>query len=836
MASSSSVFAEVFLLQPPTSEGPERNEASRRNGPLESQAELRPPAVAGARGRFQSRPAPGPQRIASLQSSIGNQAVLRMMRGSGPAIQPKLAVNAPGDQYEQEADRVAAQVMCTPDSASETAGSPKSAAEPHIRRECKECEEEEGKEHPKLTKQEEEQSTVRRSAIDGAQMDGSAPQLNESALSSGGEPLPSGTRNFYEPRFGHDFSAVRIHTGPASASLNQSLAANAFAFKNHVWMGRDETAKPSLTLAHELAHVVQQGGSVEAHDTAPASPKTPAISERSTGQMARQATIDIELMTSLDSYRLPGTNVTYSVGDSAASRVLMDIVEIGPRVSFKVFNFETGAAQEMSPTEWDFFKGAAVIGGSNAGIAKLGRQLSPSQWRALWPNPTQELLKRYEAGQLQLDDEAVLTGYHGMIRTEASQSLDRNEKTIDELLSAPDRVQRIKEYATGLREASIVRDQMIRRRDELSQRLVAQHSFTFGLPHAGTGPDTFQQLTIQKARAQVDQALEFWVHDAFPLLSRFQTNEINPASIDAKLQEIKANIVGVRRELDQGRVDPMTLDVPRARIAPSLGQRTTAVVAAEDKSRSNWSLFMSVAMTAGTIGILFLPGGAFIDAAIGIAIAGSEITRAQELGHEADTALHVDDGLVSQAQVKAAQFAAALTTALAIVGAVGAGFRVLRIGLALRTLNELMPDLAQAERGLIARAIVQRKLILAPGRVLSPAETEMATMLLREGRTVQTLAESADRTSDFIVDGVRTELKTISNITSPDISGALGRRILEGAGQAPHIIADVRNQPGMTLDLAARAMRRAYGADKLNRVLQIRIIGSGFDQTWPRLP
>jgi hypothetical protein len=131
------------------------------------------------------------------------------------------------------------------------------------------------------------------------------------------------------------------------------------------------------------------------------------------------------------------------------------------------------------------------------------------------------------------------------------------------------------------------------------------------------------------------------------------------------------------------------------------------------------------------------------------------------------------------------------------------------------------------------------RLIVARGRVLSPDELAVAARLVREGRTVRALAESTRqgvRTADFIVDGIRTELKTIRNLTSGDLSGALGRRILEGAGQAPHIIADVRGQAGMTRELAMRAARRAFGADTMRRIRQMRIIGRDFDLTIPRLP
>jgi hypothetical protein len=127
------------------------------------------------------------------------------------------------------------------------------------------------------------------------------------------------------------------------------------------------------------------------------------------------------------------------------------------------------------------------------------------------------------------------------------------------------------------------------------------------------------------------------------------------------------------------------------------------------------------------------------------------------------------------------------------------------------------------------------RLIVPAGRTLSAEEAAIANQLVAEGRTVEALAESNVRTADFLVDGVRTELKSISNITSPDPSGALARRILEGAGQAPNIVADVRQQAGMTEELARRAARRAYGADRAARIQDIRLIGQGFDVRVPRI-
>ncbi|HEX4696962.1 MAG TPA: DUF4157 domain-containing protein [Candidatus Udaeobacter sp.] len=90
----------------------------------------------------------------------------------------------------------------------------------------------------------------------------SVPPIVPEVLRSPGQPLDSTTRAFIEPRFGYDFSKVRVHTDTKAAE--SARAVNALAYT----VGRDvvfETGRYSPTsepgqrlLAHELAHVVQQ--------------------------------------------------------------------------------------------------------------------------------------------------------------------------------------------------------------------------------------------------------------------------------------------------------------------------------------------------------------------------------------------------------------------------------------------------------------------------------------------------------------------------------------------------------------------------------------------------
>ncbi|MEO7701243.1 MAG: DUF4157 domain-containing protein, partial [Opitutus sp.] len=72
-----------------------------------------------------------------------------------------------------------------------------------------------------------------------------------------------------ESRFGHDFSAVRIHSGPEAAASADAVEARAYTVGPHIVFGEGEDAldEPAgeRLLAHEMAHVVQQtrGGSAE---------------------------------------------------------------------------------------------------------------------------------------------------------------------------------------------------------------------------------------------------------------------------------------------------------------------------------------------------------------------------------------------------------------------------------------------------------------------------------------------------------------------------------------------------------------------------------------------
>jgi Domain of unknown function (DUF4157) len=90
---------------------------------------------------------------------------------------------------------------------------------------------------------------------------GTAP-LVRSALSSPGRPLDAQTRAFMEPRFGHDFSAVRVHADDTAARSADAVCAHAYTAGSHIVFGRGQFAPGALggqrLIAHELTHVIQQ--------------------------------------------------------------------------------------------------------------------------------------------------------------------------------------------------------------------------------------------------------------------------------------------------------------------------------------------------------------------------------------------------------------------------------------------------------------------------------------------------------------------------------------------------------------------------------------------------
>lgn len=149
-------------------------------------------------------------------------------------MQPKFRINAPGDRYEQEADRVAEQVV---------GEEPRGDRASHI-----------GEISPPALSANPLSPTLPTSAPESVQM----------VTGGTGEALDGGVRKEMEKGIGHDFSGVRVHRDARAAASADEIGARAYTVGSHVAFGhgeyRPQTSDGRRLIAHELTHVVQQRG------------------------------------------------------------------------------------------------------------------------------------------------------------------------------------------------------------------------------------------------------------------------------------------------------------------------------------------------------------------------------------------------------------------------------------------------------------------------------------------------------------------------------------------------------------------------------------------------
>jgi hypothetical protein len=172
--------------------------------------------------------------------AAGNLALQRLFAGG--VVRAKLEVGSPDDPQEHEADRIARRVVeneapacaCTPGN-----------AEP-----CPAC-------------RQSSETAIRRKAEPGVRS-----RRQSAAIGlDGGRPLGAAERSYFEPRLGADLSGVRIHTGRHAEQSAQQLHARAYTLGSDIVFGaghyRPETQSGRYLIAHELAHVLQQGGAAK---------------------------------------------------------------------------------------------------------------------------------------------------------------------------------------------------------------------------------------------------------------------------------------------------------------------------------------------------------------------------------------------------------------------------------------------------------------------------------------------------------------------------------------------------------------------------------------------
>ena len=205
----------------------------------------------------------------------------------GLSIQPKLSIGEPGDPYEQEADRVASVVVQRINAPSSTGQSVQREGMPEEEDELQMKPLADSIQRVEIDDEEEVQMKTLADSIQRAEIDDEeelqmksqvqcreaiggeeASTDLESAINSargGGQSLDAGLQRSIGQAMGADFSGVKVHTDAQADQLNQSIQAKAFTTGQDVFFRQGEYNPGSRggqeLLAHELTHVVQQGGS-----------------------------------------------------------------------------------------------------------------------------------------------------------------------------------------------------------------------------------------------------------------------------------------------------------------------------------------------------------------------------------------------------------------------------------------------------------------------------------------------------------------------------------------------------------------------------------------------
>ena len=290
----------------------------------------------------------------------------------GPTLQPKLTIGRPDDKYEQEADRVADKVMRMP--------------EPELQRQVEPEEEEEETLQAKPLSdlitplvQRQDESEEEEEPIQTSRVGGSKPEMSPGVeariqyLRGRGKPLTESDRAFFEPRFGHDFSRVRVHTDARAAETTRAINARAYTLGNDIVFGAGHYAPRTgggrHLMAHELAHIVQQGKAPNIRRKIDVQNRAVSLNSYLTGKGAfgynrsgntysisgfctfiQETEILVQMLWSGRSFKVKGSTQADAVKNlDAHVKARKGIVDFAAK---RRYTFKAGSKMRMNPTYW----------------------------------------------------------------------------------------------------------------------------------------------------------------------------------------------------------------------------------------------------------------------------------------------------------------------------------------------------------------------------------------------------------------------------------------------------------------------------------------------------
>ena len=219
--------------------------------------QLRPRREGAPHISSSSRPVPHRVNRNLASGTLTPLFLKRQPAGDEALIQTKLLIGKPNDEYEQEADDVADQVMrmsnsdieASPDDEKKPDLSPRLNTPIYLQRKPGKYEEE----HSPATQTRPVQAKTKTAS---SQCRGSVSQVL--SASTGGKSLSAQVRNRVEPVLGQSMEHVRVHDDTQANEAASAINARAFTHQHDIYLGQGESENDVHLMAHEVTHVVQQ--------------------------------------------------------------------------------------------------------------------------------------------------------------------------------------------------------------------------------------------------------------------------------------------------------------------------------------------------------------------------------------------------------------------------------------------------------------------------------------------------------------------------------------------------------------------------------------------------
>ena len=279
----------------------------------------------------------------------------------------KLAIDTPGDRYEQDADRIADQVLRMPDPGTVARSAAPDAA-PGLQHNCS-C----GGSCDKFQAEQGQDAKMKRTDSSSLEQTKAPPIVHE-VLRPPGQPLDRATRAFMEPRFGHDFSGVQVYSGPAAEQSAEDVNAHAYTVGQKIVFNAGRFAPGTLQgqrlLAHELTHVVQQTGGAPLHrqpGNAERVVPQPAALQRQPKNEEKQVSQDLAVLldpnpnfVTLAGVLAPGANLLHATSVDDLTKQLKAIKGPIRTLYFVGHMNEDGDLLFTSPGKMDYVPAATI--------------------------------------------------------------------------------------------------------------------------------------------------------------------------------------------------------------------------------------------------------------------------------------------------------------------------------------------------------------------------------------------------------------------------------------------------------------------------------------------